>query len=88
MINFQSSNFSRGIAGTQVMYNSALGTSTQAWGMIEDQARHLLNENERGTMMYYLGEYQNGTISIDALVMALFELLNTHAKVGKYCTYC
>ena len=64
------------------MYNSTLGTGTQAWGMIEDQAKHLLNENERGTMMYYLGEYQNGTINIDALVMALFELLNTHAKVG------
>ncbi|XP_071802297.1 whirlin-like isoform X1 [Asterias amurensis] len=78
------SSFKRGIAGTQVMYNSTLGTGTQAWGMIEDQAKHLLNENERGTMMYYLGEYQNGTINIDALVMALFELLNTHAKFSLF----
>ncbi|XP_022105757.1 whirlin-like isoform X2 [Acanthaster planci] len=79
-----SSNFSRGIAGTQVMYNSSLGSGSQAWGMIEDQARHLLNENEQGTMMYYLKEYQNATICVDALVMALFELLNTHAKFSLF----
>ncbi len=49
--------------------------------MIEDQAKHLLNENEKGTMMYYLGEYQRDMIDIDALVQALFELFSTHAKV-------
>lgn len=63
-----------------MMYNSA--PTGQAWSMIEDQAKHLLNENEKGTMMYYLGEYQRDLIDIDALVLALFELLNTHAKVG------
>lgn len=31
-------------------------------------------------MMYYLDQYRGGTISVEALVMALFELLNTHAK--------
>ncbi|PKK21713.1 deafness, autosomal recessive 31 [Columba livia] len=31
-------------------------------------------------MGYYLDEYKEGNISVDALVMALFELLNTHAK--------
>ena len=49
--------------------------------MIDEQARQLLNENERATMNYYLGEYQKGHINIDALVLALFELLNTQAKV-------
>lgn len=49
--------------------------------MLEEQARHLLNEQERATMGYYLDEYKEGNISVDALVMALFELLNTHAKV-------
>ncbi|XP_072017578.1 whirlin-like [Amphiura filiformis] len=70
--------FSRGIAGSQMMYNTK--PTNQAWNMIEDQAKHLLNENEKGTMMYYIGEYQRDNIDIDALVLALFELLNTHAK--------
>ena len=51
--------------------------------MIQEQAFNLLNENERGTMNYYLAEYHKGHVSIDALVLALFELLNTHAKVGQ-----
>ncbi|XP_077987158.1 whirlin-like [Glandiceps talaboti] len=72
------SKFTKGVAGTQLMWNTSL--STQSWSMMEEQARHLLNENERGTMKYYLDEYQNGHISIDDLVMALFELLNTHSK--------
>lgn len=53
----------------------------QNWSMLEDQSRNLLSENERGTMMYYLEEYQRNTITIEALVMALFELFDTHAKV-------
>lgn len=49
--------------------------------LLEEQARHLLTEQERATMTYYLDEYRRGSVSVDALVMALFELLNTHAKV-------
>lgn len=58
---------------------SSLGNQTRA--LLDDQARHLLTEQERATMMYYLDQYRGGAISVEALVMALFELLNTHAKV-------
>ncbi|XP_064649030.1 whirlin-like isoform X3 [Lineus longissimus] len=68
--------FSRG-AGSQLMYNP---TASQQWGMIEEQSRQLLNETERGTLNYYLNEYQKDHVTVDALVLALFELLNTHAK--------
>lgn len=58
---------------------SSLGNQTRL--LLEEQARHLLNEQERATMAYYLDEYRGGSVSVEALVMALFELLNTHAKV-------
>ncbi|KFQ90729.1 Whirlin, partial [Nipponia nippon] len=69
--------FYRGLAGSQVTLSSMVN---QTRVMLEEQARHLLNEQERATMAYYLDEYKEGNISVDALVMALFELLNTHAK--------
>ncbi|XP_039362826.1 whirlin isoform X2 [Mauremys reevesii] len=69
--------FHRGLAGSQVTLSSLVN---QTRVMLEEQARHLLNEQERATMAYYLDEYKETNISIDALVMALFELLNTHAK--------
>lgn len=69
--------FSR-LAGSQLIMQNTMNSTH--WGMIEEQARQLLNDNERGTMNYYLTEYQNGFVSVSALVMALFELLNTHAK--------
>ncbi|XP_054440468.1 whirlin isoform X2 [Pteronotus mesoamericanus] len=69
--------FYKGPAGSQVTLSS-LGNQTR--GLLEEQARHLLNEQERATMAYYLGEYRGGSVSVDALVMALFELFNTHAK--------
>lgn len=71
--------FYRGLAGSQVTLSSMVN---QTRVMLEEQARHLLNEQERATMGYYLDEYKEGNISVDALVMALFELLNTHAKVS------
>ena len=70
--------FYRGLAGSQVTLSTMVN---QTRVMLEEQARHLLNEQERATMGYYLDEYKEGNISVDALVMALFELLNTHAKV-------
>ncbi|XP_073170174.1 whirlin isoform X5 [Lepidochelys kempii] len=69
--------FYRGLAGSQVTLSSLVN---QTRVMLEEQARHLLNEQERATMAYYLDEYKETTISVDSLVMALFELLNTHAK--------
>ncbi|XP_053512432.1 whirlin isoform X4 [Artibeus jamaicensis] len=69
--------FYKGPAGSQVTLSS-LGNQTRV--LLEEQARHMLNEQERATMAYYLEEYRGGSVSVDALVMALFELLNTHAK--------
>ncbi|XP_051019040.1 whirlin isoform X1 [Acomys russatus] len=69
--------FYKGPAGSQVTLSS-LGNQTRA--LLDDQARHLLTEQERATMMCYLDQYRGGAISVEALVMALFELLNTHAK--------
>nr|KAF6488442.1 whirlin [Rousettus aegyptiacus] len=69
--------FYKGPAGSQVTLSS-LGNQTRV--LLEEQARHLLNEQERATMAYYLEEYRGGNVSVEALVMALFELLNTHAK--------
>lgn len=60
---------------------SSLGNQTRV--LLEAQARHLLSAQERATMAYYLEEYRGGSVSVDALVMALFELLNTHAKVTR-----
>ena len=72
--------FYKGPAGSQVTLSS-LGNQTRV--LLEEQARHLLNEQERTTMAYYLDEYRGGSVSVEALVMALFELLNTHAKVTR-----
>ncbi|XP_072421668.1 whirlin isoform X1 [Chiloscyllium punctatum] len=67
----------KALAGSQVMLSSLVN---QARAMLDEQARHLLNEHERTTMAYYLDEYKENNITVQALVMALFELLNTHAK--------
>nr|XP_033818167.1 whirlin-like [Geotrypetes seraphini] len=69
--------FYRGLTGSQVTLSSMVN---QTWVMLEERARHLFNEQERSTMNYYLEEYKESHIPVDALVMALFELLNTHAK--------
>ncbi|XP_070315336.1 whirlin isoform X1 [Odocoileus virginianus] len=69
--------FYKGPAGSQVTLSS-LGNQTRV--LLEEQARHLLTEQERATLAYYLEEYRGGSVSVEALVMALFELLNTHAK--------
>ncbi|XP_032721585.1 whirlin isoform X2 [Lontra canadensis] len=69
--------FYKGPAGSQVTLSS-LGNQMRL--LLEEQARHLLNEQEQATMAYYLDEYRGGSVSVEALVTALFELLNTHAK--------
>ncbi|KAM9735163.1 whirlin isoform 3-T3 [Menidia menidia] len=69
--------FYKGVAGSQVTLSSLVN---QSRAMLEEQARHLLTEVERQTMGYYIEEYREGHIGVEQLVMALFELLNTHAK--------
>nr|XP_057920908.1 whirlin isoform X3 [Doryrhamphus excisus] len=69
--------FYKGVAGSQVTLSSLVN---QSRAMLEEQARHLLTESERQTMYYYMEEYRDGHIGVEQLVMALFELLNTHAK--------
>uniref|UniRef100_A0A673XVV6 Whirlin n=1 Tax=Salmo trutta TaxID=8032 RepID=A0A673XVV6_SALTR len=69
--------FYKGVAGSQVTLSSLVN---QSRAMLEEQARHLLTETERQTMGYYMEEYRDGHIGVEQLVMALFELLNTHAK--------
>lgn len=50
---------------------------------LEQQAFLLLTQPERQTLAYYLQEYQEGHIGLQALVLALLELFNTHAKVER-----
>ncbi|XP_045923460.1 whirlin isoform X3 [Micropterus dolomieu] len=69
--------FYKGVAGSQVTLSSLVN---QSRAMLEEQARHLLTEAERQTMSYYVEEYRDGHIGVEQLVVALFELLNTHAK--------
>lgn len=69
--------FYKGVAGSQVTLSSLVN---QSRAMLEEQARHLLTEPERQTMGYYIQEYQGGHVGVEQLVMALFELFNTHAK--------
>uniref|UniRef100_A0A673IT95 Whirlin n=1 Tax=Sinocyclocheilus rhinocerous TaxID=307959 RepID=A0A673IT95_9TELE len=69
--------FYKGVAGSQVTLSSLVN---QSRAMLEEQARHLLTELERQTMGYYIQEYRDGHIGVEQLVMALFELFNTHAK--------
>ncbi|XP_029108855.1 whirlin isoform X2 [Scleropages formosus] len=69
--------FYKGVAGSQVTLSSLVN---QSRAMLEEQARHLLTQPERQTMSYYLEEYRDGHVGVEQLVMALFELFNTHAK--------
>ena len=75
--------FHHGIAGSQVLYNGGLPSQKN---LITEQARQILNDNEIGTLKYYLDEYCKGFINIDAFVLALFDLLDTPAKAG-FCTF-
>lgn len=79
----QPSMFHHGIAGSQVLYNGGLPSQKN---LITEQARQILNENELGTLKYYLDEYCKGFIDINAFVLALFDLLDTPAKAG-FCTF-
>ncbi|CAH2316421.1 whirlin isoform X1 [Pelobates cultripes] len=69
--------FYRGPTGSQVTLSS-LGNQNLA--LLEERARLLLTEPERSTMSYYLQQYKERHIPVQALVMAMFELLNTQAK--------
>ncbi|KAI4816439.1 hypothetical protein KUCAC02_008766 [Chaenocephalus aceratus] len=77
IVGSSSPGFYKGVAGSQVTLSSLVN---QTRAMLEEQARHLLTEVERQTMGYYVEEYREGHIGVEQLVVALFELLNTHAK--------
>ncbi|XP_077335167.1 whirlin [Lithobates pipiens] len=69
--------FYRAPAGSQVTLSS-LGN--QSMVALEERARLLLTEPERSTMNYYLQQYKDLHIPVQAFVIAMFELLNTQAK--------
>lgn len=69
--------FYRAPAGSQVTLSSLGNQSVVA---LEERARLLLTEPERSTMNYYLQQYKDLHIPVQAFVIAMFELLNTQAK--------
>ncbi|XP_066436810.1 whirlin [Eleutherodactylus coqui] len=69
--------FYRGPAGSQVTLSS-LGNQTLV--LLDEKARLLLTEPERSTMTYYLHQYKEHHIPVQAFIMAMFELFNTQAK--------
>ncbi|XP_022783817.1 uncharacterized protein LOC111324505 isoform X3 [Stylophora pistillata] len=71
--------FHHGIAGSQVLYSGGLPSQKN---LITEQARLILDDNELETLTYYLDEYCKGFISIDAFVLAMFDLLDTPAKMS------
>lgn len=71
--------FHHGIAGSQVLYSGGLPLQKN---LITEQARQILSDNELETLTYYLEEYCKGFISINAFVLAMFDLLDTQAKAG------
>ena len=80
--------FSKG-AGSQLVHQSLFTQPAVAsqWGMLDEQARQLLNPDEQDTMTYYLTQYQDGHINVKQVVLALMQLLNTHAKVRAWDLY-
>ncbi|XP_032241954.2 whirlin isoform X3 [Nematostella vectensis] len=75
----EKSKFQHGIAGTQLIYH---GTGPSTKNLTTEQAKQVLNENELGTMTYYIREYTKGWISVDAFVLALFDLLSSPSKLS------
>ncbi|KAM5145315.1 whirlin [Mantella aurantiaca] len=69
--------FYRAPAGSQVTLSSLGNQSVVA---LEERARLLLTEHERSTMNYYLQQYKDLHIPVQAFVIAMFELFNTQAK--------
>ncbi|XP_069799495.1 whirlin [Dendropsophus ebraccatus] len=69
--------FYRGPAGSQVTLSS-MGNQTLV--LLDEKARLLLTEPERSTMSYYLQQYKERHIPVQAFIMAMFELFNTQAK--------
>ncbi|KAG5840832.1 hypothetical protein ANANG_G00192860 [Anguilla anguilla] len=63
--------FYKGVAGSQVTLSSLV---TPPRALLEEQARHLLTEAERQTMGYYLKEYGDAHITVEALFSLLSEI--------------
>lgn len=67
--------------------HAAMSSQHTSRSLLEEHARSLLNEDERSTISYYLQQYESGHVSVDSLVLALMELLNTDAKVSCFIVH-
>ena len=48
---------------------------------IEEKAQNYLSEDEWVTLKYYIGEYVHGSITVNGLVLSMFDSLDTSGKV-------
>lgn len=71
--------FTRGL-GSQLMLSMLSGQASQM-AVLEHKAERVLTKKELAKMKHYLSEYQNSVISVDHLLMALYQLFDTKAKV-------
>ncbi|KAI8741814.1 whirlin, partial [Biomphalaria glabrata] len=68
------------LKGLGAMLSMSLPNSGHYKGQFHEQVRLLLNESEQASLSYYMAEYDKRAVSVQGLVQALFELLNTMAK--------
>lgn len=52
--------------------------------MVEEKARSLLPRYQFASLSYYIGEYCAKTMTIDAFVAVLLEMLDTYEKVSAF----
>jgi len=79
LFTFQSM-FTRGL-GSQLMLSMISGQASQM-AALEHRAERLLTKKELAKMKHCLSEYQDSVISVDHLLMALYQLFDTKAKVS------
>ena len=48
---------------------------------IEEKAQNYLSEDEWVTLKYYISEYVHGSITVNGLVLSMFDSLDTSGKV-------
>jgi len=66
------------------MLRSSTGQTAQL-SIVNERARRLLpNDNDAASLNYFVTTYVSGHVTVEALVVALRELLNTKRKVSRY----